>query len=72
MQAVVTGSCVSQQSARNVVQTEHVILFPEQQQPAVRNDLRTMKFQPYPRVKTKPNITRFACTLRVAYRLQIS
>ena len=67
MQTIVASARVSQQSARNVVQAEHLIQFPEQQQTAIRTDLRAMKFQPHPTVKTKPNITRFACTLRVIH-----
>jgi hypothetical protein len=51
------------------VQAEDFIEFSEQQQTAVRTDLRTMEFQPHPSVKTKSDITRFACTLRVIHYL---
>jgi len=63
----VASARVSQKSARNVVQAKDFIQFPEQQQTAVRTDLGTMKFQPHLPVKTKPNIIRFACTLRVIH-----
>jgi hypothetical protein len=67
MQSIVASSRVPQKSTRNVVQTQHLIQFPKQQQSAVRTDLGTMKFQPHPSIKTEPNIARFACTLRVIH-----
>lgn len=54
----------SQQSTSNGVQAEDFIEFSEQQQAAVITDLGTKEFQPHPPVKSKPNINRFACTLR--------
>jgi hypothetical protein len=51
------------------VQAEDFIKFSEQQQTAVRTDLGTMEFQPHPSIKTKSNITRFVCTLRVIHYL---
>jgi hypothetical protein len=49
------------------MKAKHIVQFLEQQKTAVRTDLGTMEFQPHPTVKTKPDITRFACTLRVIH-----
>jgi hypothetical protein len=71
MQAVVTCPRGSQQSASNVVQAQHLIQFPEQQQSAIRTDLRAMKFQPHSPVKPQPNIDRSVCTLRVTHEISL-
>ena len=39
VQTIVTSAGVSQNAARNVVQAEHLIQFPKQQQTTVRTDL---------------------------------
>jgi hypothetical protein len=69
VQAIVASSCISQRSARNVVQAEGVVQFSAQQQTAVRTDLGTMEFQPHTTVKSKLNASHFACTLWVIHYL---
>ncbi len=63
MQTIVTRPRVSQKPTSNVVQAKHFVKFPEQQQTTVGTDLRAMKFQTHPPIKSEPNITRFPCTL---------
>ena len=71
VQPIATRPRVSQQPASNVVQAQHLIQFPEQQQSAIRADLRAVKFQTHPTVKTEPNIIRFARTLRVIHEASL-
>jgi hypothetical protein len=67
MQTVAASAGVSQHSTSQIMQTKHLIQFPKQQESTVRADFRPMEFQPHPTVKTKPHITRFACTLQVTH-----
>ncbi len=64
---VLATAVVIERTRRKIRQPEHIIQLAHHQKTAVRTDLGTMKFQPHPGVKTKPPITRFACTLWVIH-----
>ncbi len=67
MQTVVDGSRISERTAGNIVQSRGLVQLPERQRATIGTDLRAMEFQPHPTVETEPDITRFACTLRVIH-----
>ncbi len=70
MQTVVDASRISERTAGNIVQSRGLVQLPERQRATVGTDLRAMAFQLHPTVETEPDITRFACTLRVIRPLQ--
>ena len=67
MEGVLATAAIIERTRRKIRQPEHVIQLAHHQKAAVGTELRATKFQPHPAVKTKPPITRFACTLRVIH-----
>jgi hypothetical protein len=67
---VLAPAVVIERTRRKIRQSEHVIQLAHHQQTAIGTELRATKFQPHPAVKTKPPITRFACTLWVIHNPQ--